>query len=427
MMTKEKNYANEIVQLAALVGTGLLTNGAETYRAEDSMESILASYSDCVSNVQVFAITHYLTISADDREGDTVVITRNIRSAETNLNKVELLNNITRKICQEAPDPAQAKKEVNDILEASRYPQPIYAAAVALTGFSFTLLLGASLVPALWAAVASTLLMFVVKPIQRLGGNRIFINIIRGILIYLMVFPVLFTEYSDQLHLMIAGSFMFLFPGIMLVNSIRDLIASDYLAGLVKIIETILAASALAVGTGIASAIMGFIFNAGQSSLEPLNYINPNNPISFLIATASVFAFMIIFDLRRLSLFVGSVGGGISWLIYAMTNDLEKFNYTLPILLAIIFLATYAEIMARLTKKPATVYLTAGLYPLVPGYDIYRTMMYFLSGQNNEFISSFMRTLMITGTLALGIMLVSSIPKLLYNHQRIDKENIISR
>ena len=104
-----------------------------------------------------------------------------------------------------------------------------------------------------------------------------------------------------------------------------------------------------------------------------------------------------------------------------------KFNYALPILMAIIFLASYAEIMARVTKKPATVYLTAGLYPLVPGYDIYRTMHMFIDGQHAEFISSFMRTLMITGTLALGIMLVSSIPKLLYNSKRADKENIISR
>ncbi|HHU07718.1 MAG TPA: threonine/serine exporter family protein [Clostridiaceae bacterium] len=427
-MAKKQNYINEIVQLAAQVGTGLLTSGAETYRAEESMESILASYGDCINNVHVFAITHYLTISADDREGDTVVITRTIRSAETNLNKVALLNNITRKICEEAPDPVRAREEVNEILETPRYPQLIYTAAVALTGFSFTLLLGASLVPSLWAAVASTILMFIVEPLQKLGGNRIFINIIRGVLIYLMVFPVLFTEYSDQLHLMIAGSFMYLFPGIMLVNSIRDLIASDYLAGLIKIIETLLAASALAVGTGITSAIMSYIFSVEQSSLKPLNYIDPRKPISFLIATAAVFAFMVIFDVRnKLPLFVGSVGGGISWLIYALTSYLGKFNYALPILLAIIFLATYAELMARVTKKPATVYLTAGLYPLVPGYDIYRTMMHFLSGQYSEFMSSFMRTLMITGTLALGIMLVSSIPKLLYNRQRTDKENIISR
>ncbi len=419
-MAKGKTVENEIINLAALVGTGLLESRAETYRVEESMQCILESYSEYLSNIQVFAITHYFILSADDREGKTIVVTRNVRDADTNLNKVDLLNNITRMICQHAPEPKEALKEVEEILALPRYSLPIYTGAVALTGFSFTLLLGASILPAIWAALVSSFLMYLVIPLQKLGGNRLFINIIRGFMVYLLLYPVVFTQYAAQIHLMIAGSFMYLFPGILLVNSIRDLISIDYLAGLIKLIETILSASAIAVGTGIASAVLDLIFRSQQGLLPSLDSINPSNPLSFMIATLAVFAFMLIFDVRRiLPLLAGSVGGGICWLIYAFASQVKGFNFAIPVLLATLFLAAYSELMARLTKKPATVYLTAGLYTIVPGYEIYRAMNFFITAQQGDFINSIMRAFFITGTLALGIMIVSAIARLYYSKKSI--------
>ncbi|MGI6090313.1 MAG: threonine/serine ThrE exporter family protein [Saccharofermentanales bacterium] len=417
MTTATTSIENEIMQLAALVGTGLLQNGAETYRVEDSTKSILDSYSEYLSDPQVFAITHYLTVSAQDRNGNTIVITKLVREVETNLNRVHLLNDFTRRVYRERPDVKIALNEVNEILVTPRYSQFIYTLGVAMTGFAFTLLSGSSLIPALWAAVVAALLTFIVKPLRRLGSNRIFVNIVRGTMIYVLMFPVLFTPYSNQIHLMTAGAFMYLFPGIMLVNSIRDLIASDYLAGLIKMIETVLAATALAVGSGIGASFLTNVFNRPHSELPTLTSIDPNRPESILIAILGVFAFMIMFDVKKLPLIVGSVGGGLGWLIYAQINSSKNFDYSVAIFIAIIFLATYSELMARFTKKPVTVYLTAGLFPLVPGYDIYRTMNYFVTAQHDHFIDSFVRTLIITGTLALGIMLVSSVAKLFYSYQ----------
>ncbi|MDI9461088.1 MAG: threonine/serine ThrE exporter family protein [Saccharofermentanales bacterium] len=422
-MDKDRNITpttiieNDIMQLAALVGTGLLKNGAETYRVEDSMLSILNSYSEYLSDPQVFAITHYLTVSAQDKDGNTIVVTQNAREVETNLNRVHLLNDFTRRVNRERPDIKTAIKEVKRILATPRYSQSIYTIGVAMTGLAFTLLSGSTLVPALWAAVVSALLTFIVKPLRRMGGNRIFVNIVRGVMIYVLMFPVMFTSYSNQIHLMTAGAFMYLFPGIMLVNSIRDLIASDYLAGLIKMIETVLAATALAVGSGIGAAFLTKVFNRPHSELPTLTSINPDRPESILIAILGVFSFLIIFDVKKLPLIIGSVGGGLGWLIYAQINRHKDFDYSLAIFIAIVFLATYSELMARFTKKPVTVYLTAGLFPLVPGYDIYRTMNYFVTAQHDDFIDSFVRTLIITGTLALGIMLVSSVAKLLYSYR----------
>ena len=81
---------------------------------------------------------------------------------------------------------------------------------------------------------------------------------------------------------MTAGA-LYLFPGIMLVNSIRDLIASDYLAGLIKMIETRSGATALAAGSGIGAAFLTKVFNRPHSELPTLTSINPDRRNRFFM------------------------------------------------------------------------------------------------------------------------------------------------
>ena len=48
----------------------------------------------------------------------------------------------------------------------------------------------------------------------------------------------------------IIGAIMLLVPGLAITNAIRDIIAGDYLAGIIKTSEAFLVAIAIAVGTG---------------------------------------------------------------------------------------------------------------------------------------------------------------------------------
>jgi len=65
-------------------------------------------------------------------------------------------------------------------------------------------------------------------------------------------------------------------------------------------------------------------------------------------------------------------------------------------------------VLARLTKSPTTIYLAVALIPLVPGGGIYYTMLYFINGDIDLGISTGIHTLLISGALAVGIIMVSS-------------------
>ncbi len=54
---------------------------------------------------------------------------------------------------------------------------------------------------------------------------------------------------------MIIGLVMNLVPGVAITNSVRDIIAGDFIAGQTKMTEALLTATSIAVGTGIAFSI----------------------------------------------------------------------------------------------------------------------------------------------------------------------------
>lgn len=106
-------------------------------------------------------------------------------------------------------------------------------------------------------------------------------------------------------------------------------------------------------------------------------------------------------------IFYASLGGAIAWFVFEITaiygNDLIQY------FAATVVLSLYSEIMARIHKVPVTVFLIAALIPLVPGSGIYYTMEHFIEGNTEEFLSTFIHTFAIAGSLAFGILLVSSL------------------
>ena len=64
-------------------------------------------------------------------------------------------------------------------------------------------------------------------------------------------------------------------------------------------------------------------------------------------------------------------------------SDLRQFggSYLFGMLLAAVFVGMYAFVMARINKAPSTIFLTASVFPLMPGANLY--YMIFLS-QNSH-------------------------------------------
>ncbi|MBU4440195.1 MAG: threonine/serine exporter family protein [Firmicutes bacterium] len=133
-----------------------------------------------------------------------------------------------------------------------------------------------------------------------------------------------------------------------------------------------------------------------------MNYILP-----CLYAFGASFAFAIVFNIQRNKLLLSALGGMLGQLAFVVFLNVLS-NQAASYMLATIAIALYAEVMARLTKSPTTIYLAVALIPLVPGGGIYYTMLYFINGDIELGASTGIETLLISGALAVGIIMVSS-------------------
>lgn len=125
---------------------------------------------------------------------------------------------------------------------------------------------------------------------------------------------------------------------------------------------------------------------------------------------ASLF-FAILFGVRRRDLVCTAGAGAVCWFVYAVVT---AFVGEIPAyFLSAVATTIYCEIFARLLRTPTIVYLAAGVIPLVPGGGIYRTMLLCIQGTPEQALSACINTVSIAGAMAMGIMVVSSLFRVL--------------
>ena len=123
-----------------------------------------------------------------------------------------------------------------------------------------------------------------------------------------------------------------------------------------------------------------------------------------------VLSFGILFQAPKRSLWLLGLTGFLSWAGFLVAKSLIG-NTIIAIFIASILVGITGEVFARLKKLPVTVFVIAGIIPLVPGIPAYHTMLNLVEGRYIEGVQTGMETLMIAGAIALAIAIVGSIPR----------------
>ena len=94
---------NTLLDLATDLGYELAMSGAETFRVEESINRVLATYG--VAS-EVFAIPNCLTVSIETADGQLLTRMRRIGGHGNDLDSLEQFNGLSRAICNRKPDPS---------------------------------------------------------------------------------------------------------------------------------------------------------------------------------------------------------------------------------------------------------------------------------------------------------------------------------
>ena len=215
---------------------------------------------------------------------------------------------------------------------------------------------------------------------------------------YLMARVHLVT-YVDSV---IIGSLMILVPGLLFTNAMRDIIFGDTNSGINRVVQVLLIAVSIALGTGTALSITTSVWG---TAVIPTATIDP--VISLLGAAVGCVGFAIIFNIHGPGVAICTIGGVLTWIVYLLTIRLGCTEI-IAYFWGTVCSALYAEIMARIRKYPAISYLVIAAFPLLPGGGVYYTMNYAVQGDMENFSQRGMQTIAIAGAMAAAILLVST-------------------
>ena len=133
--------------------------------------------------------------------------------------------------------------------------------------------------------------------------------------------------------------------------------------------------------------------------------------IQLLAAFFGTLGFALIFQVRRKLLFWTALGGMLSWAVY-LVLDYILHTIFLPYMCAAVAAAVYAQIMARIQKVPATIYLILALIPSIPGGALYYTMSNLVMKNWPQAVSDGKRTLQYALAIAIGISIVCAVTQI---------------
>ena len=135
--------------------------------------------------------------------------------------------------------------------------------------------------------------------------------------------------------------------------------------------------------------------------------------VSFIVT----FGFGILFNIKGKKLLFAALGGGLSWYCYSLPLSLGLSEVSSLFISALVF-STYSEVLARIFKTPVTSFVICALFPLVPGSGMYYTMLATINGDLQNAVHLGINTLANAGTLALGVIFISTITSLIFRVKR---------
>ncbi|KAA0546091.1 threonine/serine exporter family protein [Bacillus sp. BGMRC 2118] len=250
---REKIYEPyDVIETCLLAGKIMLQSGAETYRVEDTMIRIAASYG--IDQAHSYVTPTGILFSIDGVEPTKLV---RIVERSTDLQKVTQVNGISRTISTGVLSPNEAIQQLKEIeREPHAYPVWIQIIAAAVSSGCFMLMFKGDWTDFIPACIAGGAGFACLLYFNHLLKVKFFAEFSASLVIGLVSFLFITLDVGKELDKIIIGSVMPLVPGLLITNAIRDLMAGHLVSGISKGAEAFL--TAFAIGSGIATVLSLF-------------------------------------------------------------------------------------------------------------------------------------------------------------------------
>ena len=245
----------EYLNCAMDIGELMLINGAEVHRVEDSVRRMCSAFG--YDRIDVFIITSSMVVTVFKGE-ESLTQTRRIVVSTTDLERIHRLNDLSRKICMHQFKTAdEIKAEIQSIVRQKNYPLWLECLAYAVISAAFAIFFGGNLADGGVAFFIGLFARVLIYFADRARMNKMFIKFISCFFATMLAIVSTRIGLVDSVDKALIGNIMTLIPGVGLTNALRDLFTGDSIASLLRFIEAVLTALAIAAGYFVATFLLG--------------------------------------------------------------------------------------------------------------------------------------------------------------------------
>ncbi|NLD19606.1 MAG: threonine/serine exporter family protein [Clostridiales bacterium] len=252
-------FQKKVLILAIYAGEIMMKNGAEIYRVEDTITRICKACG--INYIEVFATPTGIFVSLDKggEENDTQTYIKRIKSTNTDLNKISMINRFSREFTTTDLSVEDGMKMLKEIDGQKPYPLPVRLLGAAMVSSFFCLIFGGTVVDFCVAFLAGVICYLLSAFLTKYEINFF----IRGFCCCALASFIAMTAATSitfaSYEPIIIGSIMIFVPGVAITNSIRDFLSGDMLSGVARMTEALLTAVSLAAGAGVIIKLWGVI------------------------------------------------------------------------------------------------------------------------------------------------------------------------
>lgn len=352
------------------IGEAMLCSGAENFRLDDTMYRMCKSYG--FKRYDVFVIPSNIQITVETPEGEILTQIRHIESTGINYDRLDYMNNLARYVCAHTPDARELHRRYLEVMARKQQPLWVTYLAGVMGGTGFAVFFGCGLTDAVVAVLVSLMIVFVGEWLGKREDNLLIYNLILAFLSETVIIGMDFLGIGTHPDRIMIGIVMLLISALSTTNGIREILQRDFLSGLINIMNSVLGAAGIAFGIAIAMQLLG------EGAYDGFT-LNHSVPIQLASCTVACVGFAMWFKIQGKQVIFSGIGAFFTWAIYCLVYAFWPSNFVATMAGAV-FVAAFAFIMARVNKAPATIFLTASAFPLIPGPNLYYMMYGWVSG-----------------------------------------------
>ena len=135
-------------------------------------------------------------------------------------------------------------------------------------------------------------------------------------------------------------------------------------------------------------------------------------------AVFGTIAFSVLFGVPRQYYAYCGLVGGAGWWLYSALMVTAHCTATEATFFATFLVVLLSRFLAVWERCPVTVFLTAGIFPLVPGAGIYWTAYYLVTDRPAEAVGNGFAAIKAAFAIVLGIVLVFEVPDKFFKMRR---------